>query len=111
MYAFGGVVLLKPASYSSSGDSKASVFVVLDLFFSLSFFVPTIFSRDCWHCCISNTRKKALFFSILIGGVMGRCPCFGSRKKGKEKNLKDQEEEEEEKNHISVGTLSRRSSG
>lgn len=31
---------------------------------------------------------------------MGRCPCFGSRKKEKEKNLNGREDEEEDVNNL-----------
>jgi hypothetical protein len=44
---------------------------------------------------------------------MGRCPCFGSRKKGKGKSLNDQEEEKNNLKSVetpssgrSVGTFS-----
>ncbi|XP_057437560.1 probable serine/threonine-protein kinase PBL7 isoform X1 [Lotus japonicus] len=41
---------------------------------------------------------------------MGRCPCFGSRKKSKEKNLNDREEEEKKLKSV-ASTVSGRSSG
>jgi len=43
--------------------------------------------------------------------VMGRCPCFGSRKKGKGKNLNDQDDEKNLKSVGSTVSVSGRSLG